>query len=115
MDSLVQRKEVERKLVYIGDELRMYRLEKGLSPEEFAEMFFISKNYLDKLESKSIKTRKPVTSTLAILICSKFNDWTLFASWENELKRVLEAEKEKAKYAGGCVYGRGIEVVAGVR
>lgn len=104
-------------MVYIGDELRMYRLGKGLSPEQFAEMFFISKNYLDKLESKSPKTRKQITSTLAILICSKFNDWTLFTAWETELKRVLEAEKEKAKYAERvCVYGRvSIEAVAGVR
>ena len=96
----------------------MYRQNKGLSPEEFAEMFFISKNYLDKLESKSLKTRKPMTSTFVIQVCSKFNDWTLFTSWESELKRVLEVEKEKAsKYVERvCVYGRSsIKAVAGVR
>jgi transcriptional regulator with XRE-family HTH domain len=81
-------------LVYIGDELRKYRQNKGLSPEEFAEMFFISKNYLDKLESTSLKTRRPLSNKLLIDICKKFNDYSLYDIWDKELERFIREERE---------------------
>lgn len=78
----------------------MYRQNKGLSPEEFAETLYVTKNYIDKLESKSIKTRRAVSVTFVLEVCKRFNDWSLYEAWEQELNRVIEIEKQTSKLIG---------------
>lgn len=81
-------------MIYIGDELKKYRQNKGLTPDQFAEALFISKNYLNKLESTAFKTRKPLSNKLLIDICQRFNDYSLYTIWDAELERFIKEERE---------------------
>lgn len=76
--------------VYLGEHLRQYRKNKGLNREEFAISIHISKDYLEKLESKSNNRRKPLSMELTADICELFDDYSLYVDWCGEFDRLRE-------------------------
>lgn len=81
-------------MVYIGDELKNFRERRGLTQEEFAEEINVSRPYLAKLESTSLRTMKPLTHQLLKEICKKFNDYSLYDIWEEALIQWIKKERE---------------------
>ena len=84
-------------MVYIGECLKQYRQRKGVKREELASAIGITANYLDKLESRSLKTRKAVNAELMIHICEAYQDYSLYHDWKRELDRQIEELKGRAK------------------
>jgi transcriptional regulator with XRE-family HTH domain len=44
-------------MIYIGKDLREFREKRELTQQEFADMIFVTRTYLARLESTSPKTR----------------------------------------------------------
>ena len=82
-------------MIYLGVALRQYRQKQELTPEEFAERVFISKGYLDKLESTSLRTRKALSCELCLQICEEFKDASLYDQWTVELNNFIERERQQ--------------------
>lgn len=80
-------------MVFLGGHLRDFRQKHFMTAQEFADAVGITKGYLDKLESESIKTRKSMGAELLVSICHIYNDFTLYTIW----KRLSDIYMEELK------------------
>jgi transcriptional regulator with XRE-family HTH domain len=81
-------------MIYIGKDLREFREKRGLTQQEFADMIFVTRTYLARLESTSPKTRKPLTNELLKRICEEFEDYSLYDIWDLALEQFIKSERE---------------------
>lgn len=81
-------------MIYIGKDLKEFRERKGLTQEKFAERIFVTRVYLARLESTSLKTRKPLTNELLKRICEEFDDYSLYDTWDLALEQFIKSERE---------------------